>query len=272
MRKLSLSLCLYKEIATFAHTMLHLHQVAIGYPSRPLADSIDASLLPATLTALVGRNGSGKSTLLRTLAALLPPLSGMMSIKGCDLNALSPQQRARHIALVLTDRIDAPALTAGELVEMGRLPYASYFGKLDDTDRETVETAAEYCRIKPLWKREVGSLSDGERQRIMIARALAQDTPCILLDEPTAFLDFPAKVEILDLLLRIAHERRKAILLSTHDLEITLRAVDRLWLLSPDRLMEGTPDTLAQSDDLARIFTAPHLHFHPSTLRFSYTP
>lgn len=249
--------------------MLQLHHLTIGHRDAPLAASLCATLPPSSLTALVGRNGCGKSTLLRTIAALHPPMEGEVRMGDENLARLSPNERARRIALVLTDRVSAPALTAREVVEMGRTPYSSFLGTLRSDDHEKVEQAIEACQIENLLSREVGTLSDGERQRVMIARALAQDTPIILLDEPTAFLDFPAKVETLTLLRSIAHEQGKTILLSTHDLELTFQLADHLWLLSPTTLTVGTPEALAADGTLTRYFESEAIGFDAQHLRFT---
>lgn len=252
--------------------MLQLHYLTIGHRDAPLAASLCATLPTGSLTALVGRNGCGKSTLLRTIAALHPPLEGEVRVGTENLAHLSPNERARRIALVLTDRVSAPALTAREVVEMGRTPYSSFLGHLHSIDREKVNQAIEDCQIEKLLQREVGTLSDGERQRVMIARALAQDTPIILLDEPTAFLDFPAKVETLTLLRDIAHRQGKSILLSTHDLELTFQLADLLWLLSPTSLAVGTPEALAADGTLTRYFDSEAIRFDAEHLRFTPNP
>lgn len=249
--------------------MLQLHNLTIGHRERALAASLCATLPIGSFTALVGRNGCGKSTLLRTIATLLPPSEGEIRVGNENLAQLSPNERARRIALVLTERVSAPALSAREVVEMGRAPYSSFFGRLDDNDRTKINQAVKACRIENLLHREIGTLSDGERQRVMIARALAQDTPVILLDEPTAFLDFPAKVETLTLLRDIAHTQNKTILLSTHDLELTFQLADYLWLLSPTNLTVGTPETLAAEGTLTRYFESETLCFDAQHLRFT---
>lgn len=250
--------------------MIELRHLTIGHRRQPLAAQLHATLAEGCLTALVGRNGAGKSTLLRTMAGLHPPLEGEVLMKGRDLSAFSPRSRARRLAVVLTDRFVASSLTVREVVEMGRTPYSSFVGTFSPTDRMAVERAIEFCRIGDFWKREIGSLSDGERQRVMIARALAQDTPCILLDEPTAFLDFPAKIDILSLLLRMTREEQKTILLSTHDLEIVFQLAHRLWLLTPERIIDGRPGQLAADGSIEQVLATPQIHLDASTLRFDY--
>lgn len=252
--------------------MLQLQQLTIGYGTTALTAPLTATLPVGTLTALVGRNGCGKSTLLRTLAGLHEPLSGEVRVGQRVVAQLSSQQRAREFALVLTDRTPPPLLTVTQLVALGRRPHTSWLGGFCSVDHAVVEAAMAECGVLSFADRPLTTLSDGEWQRAMIARALAQATPLILLDEPTAFLDFPAKVETLSLLSRIAWEQQKTILLSTHDLEITFQLADRLWLLHDRRLYEGTPKALADAGILGRTFTSDALTFDVETLRFERAP
>lgn len=236
--------------------MLSLDKLTIGYGGRVIASDLTAVLPTATFTALVGRNGTGKSTLLRTLAGLLQPLSG----------SVTPKPNARDVAIVLTTPVGFGALTVADVVALGRIPYMGLAGRLHAADYAAVDHALQLCAIDHLRERRIGEISDGERQRTMIARAIAQDTPIILLDEPTAFLDFPAKVSTLQLLKELCASG-KTILLSTHDLELTFQLADRLWLLDEGRLTEGTPQELAANGRLAAL--AAGLVFDPHNLRFN---
>lgn len=235
--------------------MLHINHLTIGYGGKVIANDLTAVLPSGTLTALVGSNGCGKSTLLRTLGGLLTPLSG----------ECSPKPDAKNSALVLTDRVDAAGLRVIDVVALGRLPHTGLTGRLKADDLAAMERAMADCDILHLRDRRMSEISDGERQRTMIARAIAQDTPIILLDEPTAFLDFPSKVKTLQLLKNLCRAG-KTILLSTHDLEITFQLADRLWLLSAEGLTEGEPEELARNGAIARLF--PLLKFEEETLRF----
>lgn len=237
--------------------MLHLEQLSIGYGGKVIAHDLTAVVPSGSVTALVGSNGCGKSTLLRTIAGLQPALGGNVT----------PRPSARQMAVVLTDHIDVPAMSVADVVALGRLPHTGLTARLTADDYAAMNRAMEMAGIAPLATRRLSQLSDGERQRAMIARAIAQDTPIIILDEPTAFLDFPAKVETLRLLCRLAHDEGKSILLSTHDLEITFQQADRLWLLAGGSLTEGTPSALAASGAIAALF--PHLGFDSNTLRFN---
>lgn len=257
---------------------LWLRNTVIGYrghrTNHRVAGPLEASLRQGELTCLLGSNGTGKSTLLRTLVGQLPTLAGDILLgkeeEWVDLKTFSPRQLAKRIGVVLTERMESSQLTVSEVVEMGRQPYTGFWGKLSPNDKHVAEEAMKEVGVARLAQRKLDSLSDGERQKTMIAKALAQSTPIILLDEPTAFLDFPSKVELLQLLRRLAHEEGKTIMLSTHDLELALRLGDRLWLLDQERnLKTGTPRQLADSGDLARYIERGNLSFDNQNLSIS---
>lgn len=245
----------------FKHAVLCAEDLTIGYgPARQpriLAQAIDLTLCKGELVCLLGPNGAGKSTLLRTLAGAQPALRGRITINGDTLTSLTANALARRMALVLTDRVDAGNLTAYGLAALGRFPHTGWSGALSPHDEEATQSAMRAARCETLARQAVNQLSDGERQRVMIARALAQDTPIILLDEPTAFLDLPRRIEIMLLLRALAHEAGKAILLSTHDLEIALRYADRLWLMPNDGVVTaGTSAELKSGGHLLRAFAS----------------
>ena len=219
----------------------HLHTVA---------SNIDATLSSGTLVCLVGRNGVGKSTLLRTLALFQKPLAGDVFLDGRPLSSYSRQALAEVVSVVLTERGDLDNLTVYDVVGLGRTPYTNFLGTLRADDRSIVDEAIEAVGLTPLASRYMSCLSDGERQKVMIAKALAQQTPVIILDEPTAFLDYPSKAAILNLLRRLAHEHDKLVLLSTHDLDVAFRLADDIWLMDEHGL---TPHA-TQSDLLALDF------------------
>lgn len=206
-----------------------LEQLSVGYKGfSPVVTGINVEIKSGELTCLIGPNGIGKSTLLKTLTGFLPKLGGRLLLDGRDIDLLSQRERAKYISIVLTYKIDVQNLSVAEMVGMGRMPYTGFWGKLNDDDREIVAEAINMVGINHLKDRMVQTLSDGERQKVMIAKALAQQTPIILLDEPTSFLDFPSKVEMLQLLHRLAKETDKVVFLSTHDLELALRIADLL--------------------------------------------
>ena len=260
---------------------IRLTDVSIGYRwrkgLRTVATGITAGINSGELTCLLGRNGAGKSTLLRTLAGFQPRLAGSISIEGRELDDYSDRELAQRLGVVLTERPDVQQMTAWELVAMGRSPYTGFWGRLNSDDERVVDEAIALVGIEALAERQVTTLSDGERQKVMIAKALAQQTSIIFLDEPTAFLDYPSKVETLLLLRRISREAGKTIFLSTHDLELALQVADRLWLMqggegpSPQKgsaLAIGTPRELADLGVLARfIESGEGVSFDPSTMR-----
>ena len=216
--------------------------LVVGYSGHGLNRPFTAEVGRGGFVALLGANGSGKSTLLRTLAGSQAPVAGKVEVAGRDISGFTPAELARYIAVVTTDRVEADALTVREVVEMGRYPYTGFFGRLDGSDRRIVDEAMAFTGVAPMAARFVASLSDGERQKVMIARALAQDTPLMLLDEPTSFLDVASRIEVLSLLARLARERRKAVVLSTHDVSSALGHASALWLMMPDgKIVATTP-------------------------------
>lgn len=230
-----------------------------------ISERLDASLRAGELTCLLGPNGAGKSTLLRTLAGFQKPLGGSVEIMGRDIASYTDRELARTISVVLTEKPLLENMDAQTLVELGRAPYTGFWGRLGAADRRAVESAVELTGIASLRHRMVQTLSDGERQKVMIAKALAQETPIILLDEPTAFLDYPSKVEIMQLLFGLSREGGKTIFLSTHDLDLALQLADRAWLI--DRRLgvaTGTPEDLSLSGVLERYFVRPGVIFDKS--------
>jgi iron complex transport system ATP-binding protein len=247
--------------------------LAVGYKSRGsdyvVLDELNLSVRPGELVCLLGINGAGKSTLLRTISRIQPALSGNVELDGIDLRELSQIDLARRLGVVLTERPLVGALTARRVVELGRYPYLNWAGTMELRDHEVVDWAINAVRADHLAARDSSSLSDGERQRFMIARALAQEPALLLLDEPTAFLDVPSRVELMALLRRLAREEQLAIVISTHDLELALRMADTLWLVAERRrLHTGTPEDLILSGSIADTFQGESIRFHPEERAF----
>jgi iron complex transport system ATP-binding protein len=233
-----------------------------------VARQLSAGIAAGQLTCLLGENGVGKSTLLRTLSGFQPPMEGDIEIKGRPLDSYTDQELARTIGIVLTERPDVQQMTVTELVSLGRSPYTGFWGRLDDEDVRVCREAIDMVGISALGDRLVSTLSDGERQKVMIAKALAQQTPIIFLDEPTAFLDYPSKVDMLLLLRRIGHEAGKTVFLSTHDLELALQVADVVWLMERGgKLAIGSPAQLAADGVLTRfVERSPGVTFDTRTL------
>jgi len=248
------------------------HDLSIGYrrADRIIASHLNLALASGELVCVLGANGAGKSTLMRTLAGMQPPLHGEVRIDQVSIARLAPADLARKISLVLTDRIDVGLLTARDVVALGRHPYTDWAGRMRPEDHAAVERALDGVGAAHLADRHVHHLSDGERQKIMIARALAQDTPLIILDEPTAFLDLPRRAEIMSVLRRLAHDMGRAVLLTTHDLELAVRNADHVWLFGGDQqIAVGAPEDLILSGAFAAAFDSGGIHFHPETGAFT---
>ena len=258
--------------------MLQLTHLSTGHGRRCTGQGLSGRLPASTLAALLGVNGCGKSTLLRTLSGLLPPFprggeatdEAPVRLCGRPLADYAPRELARTVSIVLTERPLAEGLTVEDVVQMGRIPYSRLLSQRSAEDGWHVRRALELTGTAHLARRALTSLSDGERQRVFVAKALAQDTPVILLDEPSAFLDFPSKIQLFRLLRRLAHEEGKAILMSTHDVEPALQLADQLWLLSRDELCCGTPEDLAAAGEIGRFFDRSGLRFDAGQRRFVY--
>jgi len=251
------------------------HDLAVGYRNGKnevtLLRGLNLSLHKGKLVALLGQNGAGKSTLLRALTCDERPLSGTIEVNGKNLLEMSQKDRSRLIGLVSTERIQAGALTVTELVGLGRQPHTGFLGRLDDEDREIVRQAMDQSGIISKADDYVASLSDGERQKAMIARALAQQTPIIILDEPTAFLDVASRIETMRLLQTLAHEQGKAVLLSSHDISQSLMLADELWLITTDRqVLTGSTQELVAQGAMNHLFTNQSIHFNPQILDYSF--
>jgi iron complex transport system ATP-binding protein len=247
--------------------------LAVGYKSRNtrhvVLDGLNLTAHTGEMVCLLGTNGTGKSTLLRTLARIQPALSGSVKIDGVDLGQLSQMELARRLGVVLTERVMVGALTARRIVELGRYPYWDWSGRMTQADHDVVNWAIEAVGAGHLASRDSMNLSDGERQRFMIARALAQQPSILLLDEPTAFLDVPSRVELMGLLRRLARDEQLAIVVSTHDLELALRMADTLWLVAPgNKLTTGTPEDSILAGSVAEAFRAESIRFHPEERAF----
>ena len=256
---------------------IRITDLSIGYRSKhsvkTVSEGISDTIRSGELTCLLGENGAGKSTLLRTLSGFLPPLAGGISILGKPLQAYREKELATVIGVVLTEKNNLQNMTVAELVGMGRSPYTGFWGRLSAEDRRKVDASLELVGIVSLRDRMMQMLSDGERQKVMIAKALAQETPVIFLDEPTAFLDYPSKVEILHLLHRLSRDMQKTVFLSTHDLELALQIADQLWLMARGHgVTVGTPEDLALSGTLDSFFKRKGVVFEKQTGLYRIEP
>ncbi len=262
---------------------LRVTDLTVGYPStlrwplrgpdRVVVSGIDAGAPAGQVSALLGPNGAGKSTLLRTIAGLQPALHGDVLLTDADgaeddLLKMPAKQRARRTAVVLTERVDAGLLTGREVVELGRHPYLGLVSRLSPADHRLIDEVLAQLQAEDLADRRFAELSDGQRQRLLLARALVTDPELLILDEPSAFLDVGARIDLMALLGSIARERMITVLVSTHEVELALRLADRLWLIDDHRLTTGTPTELIESGRIADVFGTGHAVFDAGSRTF----
>ncbi len=246
--------------------MLEIKNLTTGYKTKhgdvAVSKGISAVLRADELTCVLGPNGAGKSTLLRTLCAFQPALSGEVMLMGRNVNSYTKEELSKLISVVLTDNSSVKSMSAWDVVSMGRSPYTGFWGRLSAADQQIVRECFRLVGIEWLQERSMQTLSDGECQKVMIAKALAQQTPVIILDEPTAFLDYPSKIQMMLLLQKLAKTLHKTIFLSTHDLEHALQIADQLWLLDKKHgLATGSPEQLSHDGSVETYFNRPGLHF-----------
>jgi iron complex transport system ATP-binding protein len=246
--------------------IIKIESLSIGYSeagktSNTIFTDLNLTCKRGEIIGLIGKNGSGKSTLLKSLAGLLKPLNGNIFINDSAIGRFSRSELARQVSFVSTEVPIIPNLSVSELVSLGRYPYTDWTGRLSNEDAEKVQTSIDQVDIGYISGKPVSEISDGERQRVMIARALAQDTGIMILDEPTAFLDLPNRFEILRLLNHLAAEREKTILFSTHDLGIAFHETDKIWLLLDDGILTGAPEDLIINKGFFKLFENSSLKF-----------
>ena len=254
--------------------MLTLESLVSGYPGSTgvVVEPVSLGLDAGAFVCIIGRNGAGKSTLMRTISGLQPAIGGDSLLEGCPVSAMTAQERAQAIAVVTTDRVSSPGLLARDVIELGRQPYTSWHGQLSSVDRSIVLEATHQAGADLLSAMPFSSLSDGERQRVMIARALAQSSKIMVLDELTAFLDLPGRVEIMALLRRHARKTGKIVLLSSHDLELSLELAGQLWIVHDGQLLYGASEALISAGVIERVFDNDEVSFNSTQRRFTLTP
>lgn len=245
--------------------MIELHNITLAFGRRTLIEASTTLFERGNLIALLGRNGTGKSTLLRAIAALGHVTAGSITIDGENIDIIPAARLARKIAFVNTERVDVEALSVHDLVAIGRAPYTDWMGRLGSDDEKIIERSMTIAGIASMAERRVDTLSDGECQRVMIARALAQDTPAILLDEPTSFLDLPNRYELCTLLRRLAHEENKCVIFSTHELDIALSLADSIALVDTPRLTHMPTEAMVASGNIERLFDSEYFSFDAAT-------
>lgn len=251
--------------------MLTLENLTVGYHGKrgAVLNHLNAGATPGEFICLLGRNGAGKSTLMRTIAGLQPALGGSVQLDKESIAALSPATRARRIAVVLTERPVSPGLTVNDVIALARAPFTGWSGRLSAEDETLVADALKLVGASVFSGRLFDSLSDGERQRVMIARAIAQTPKLMILDEITAFLDLPGRVEVMTLLRRHARDTGTTVLLSSHDLDLSLQLADTLWLVDSDGSFHiGSPEKLSNSGAINAAFDSSDVVFSKTLGRF----
>ncbi|MFM2230992.1 MAG: hypothetical protein RL607_2250 [Bacteroidota bacterium] len=247
-------------------------QLAIGYASKKniltLASGLNITLEAGKLISLVGPNGAGKSTLLRTLCGLQPALEGEVFIQNQPIAQLQPEHRAQQLALVLTEKIPMSNLTVYELIALGRQPYTNWLGQLTEDDKYHISRAIEHTEVSAFQHKKHFEISDGQLQRVLIARALAQNTPWMVLDEPTTHLDLVHKVSVFRLLKKLAKETHKCILFSTHDIDLAIQLSDEMIVMTTDQIVLDQPCNHISSGIFTTLFQDENIHFDPTTGRF----
>jgi len=255
------------------HIVLKTKNLSIGYPAkkgdRIVADHINVELQKGKLTCLIGKNGVGKSTLLRTLSKMQPRLKGDIELENKNIDDFTRNQLAKKISLVLTERIPTSNLTVFELIALGRQPYTNWIGKLNDEDIRQIQLAIEQSHLEDLVNQRCDELSDGQLQRAMICRALAQNTDIIILDEPTAHLDIQHKIETFKLLSNIAQHLNRSILISSHEVQLATQMASQLWLMTNQKMIIGEPRSLIESNEINLLFDSSSISFDKESNQFN---
>jgi len=253
--------------------LLQINDLHIGYKMKSqtylIQENLNINVKGGELICLIGPNGVGKSTLLKTIGRILPDLGGDILISNQNLKSLSQNYFSRQIGIVLTDHVDVPLMKAVDIIAMGRFPYTGFWGKLKNEDWDIVYDVATKVGLTYLLSRPFAELSDGEKQKVMIAKVLAQRTPLMLLDEPTAFLDFPTKSSLLILLRKLAREQNMGVVLSTHDIELALKTADQIWMFPEHkRMISGAPEDLVLQGAINEVFQNEVISFNRETGHF----
>ena len=255
-----------------SNIILQVNNLSIGYKNNKnitcVADKIDLSLLKGSMVCILGKNGIGKSTLLRTVSKVQPALSGEINIGQQKIEAISNAKLAKKLSLVLTERIPENNLTVFELIALGRQPYTNWVGSLTDVDHKYIQQAIQKTNIEEIIHKKHFELSDGQLQKVMIARALSQNTEIIILDEPTAHLDVHNKIEIFTLLKSLSQELHKTILISTHEIHLALQLADELWLMNENGITSGKTEELIADESVAKLFTSDLIKFDIKSKQF----
>lgn len=256
-------------------SILKTSNLNIGYKTKKatvvIAENLNLNLTSGKLISLIGANGIGKSTLLRTITGIQPPLSGNVFLNEKTINTYNPLELAQNLSVVLTEKLPPSNLSVFELVALGRQPYTNWIGTLTPTDSEKVQEAMQLTQIEHLAAKKHYEISDGQLQKVLIARALAQDTPLIILDEPTTHLDLLHKVSLFKLLKKLTHETQKCILFSTHDIDLAIQLSDEMIIMTPETVVQNQPCNLISNGSFATLFKDEHIVFDAEKGKFVIT-
>lgn len=255
-----------------SNNILSTSNLSIGYTAKKekivIASHLNLNLQTGKLISLVGANGIGKSTLLRTLTGIQKPISGIVYLNEKDIQSFEPLVLAQNLSLVLTEKLPQSNLTVFELIALGRQPYTNWLGKLSEEDLEKVNQAMQLTQIEALANKKHFEISDGQLQKVLIARALAQDTPLIILDEPTTHLDLLHKVSVFKLLKKLSQETNKCILFSTHDIDLAIQLSDEMIVMTADNVVQGQPCNLISKGIFDTLFKDENIKFDSEKGKF----
>lgn len=253
------------------NTQINISDLTVGYDKNPLLKDINLASNSGNMIGLFGRNGQGKSTLLKTISGLLPPISGGFNFEGIDILALSEKERAKVLSIVSTTQQNIGGITVKDFIAFGRFPYTNWLGINTNKDFQEIDNAIALCKLENLAHRNYDELSDGEKQKVNIARAIAQDTPLIILDEPTVHLDLINKVEVFKLLKELSTNYNKTIIISTHQIEYALQICDEIWLINNKEIEAFSPESLINANKLSQLFDEDIISFDKNTQSFRLT-
>lgn len=257
------------------NTILETLNLTIGYKSKKgtvvIAENLNLNLNSGKLISLIGANGIGKSTLLRTITGIQPPLAGNVFLNNRDINSYKSLDLAQNLSLVLTEKLPPSNLSVFELVALGRQPYTNWIDTLTQMDIDKIQQALELTQIEHLAQKKHYEISDGQLQKVLIARALAQDTPLIILDEPTTHLDLLHKVSLFKLLKKLTEETQKCILFSTHDIDLAIQLSDEMIIMTPELIVQDEPCNLISNGSFATLFKDEHITFDAEKGKFVIT-
>jgi len=254
---------------TLMKVNINISDLAIGYNKKALIENINLSTEDGQFISIIGRNGEGKSTLLRTIASLTPSLSGKININQVNLDSISETEKSKLISIVLTNKLAIHNITVFDYISYGRYPYTNWLGIKSESDNTLVNEAITLCDIAHLTNNYFTELSDGEKQKVNIARAITQNTPIIILDEPTAHLDLVNKIEVFKLLKKLVDNYQKTTIISTHQVELALQLSNCIWMIAENQIIQGEPTEIIKSGNINKLFNSSDITFNYSTNSFT---